>query len=358
VILEGRSANTESGMTTATVTVTDLEAKKTFLQQGSALYAEMIRLAPNDVIRRYLAFRIVVNAMAFEDIVQDRKEPRMRKIRDALLAHKQEADFFVGHSAAGEITDATIAPLLARMSAETTSPDPRLLLPELSGGASSHNLGVLAAQVFDKYTEDYLSGYRIINNYLCVTGNAIHEITKGELPGAFYRYHSSKALYDLSEYLFNNCLSNSVLPGLAMHAKLDMLLHAQNMVDSVIRDTRNPHSIDGLLEVMVSEGIGDPSPLQALKSDATFNATYRRVRHVRNKLIGHMDGRESMEDLIKKLDALQTSDHCDLVNMIDQPVFLAAKSDMAIWARYTTGNQKLTDPRIVGLAGPPPPPYY
>lgn len=357
MIPEGRHANTGNGMT-MTAVITDFEAKKTFLWQGSALYAEMIRLAPNDVIRRYLAFRIVVNAMAFEDIVQVRQEPRMRRIRDALLAHKQEADFFVGHSAAGEITDTKIAPLVARMAAEISSPDPRLLLPELSGGVSGHNLGVLVPLVFDRYVEDFLSGYRLINNYLCVAGNAVHEITKGELPGAFYRYHSSKALYDLSEYLFNNCLANSVLPGVAMHAKLDMLMHAQNMVDSVIMDTRNPHSINGLLEVMVSEGIGDPSSLQALKANATFNATYRRVRHVRNKLIGHMDGRATMEELIKKLDALQTSDHCDLVNMVDQPVFNAARSDQAIWIRYKSGNQKFTDPNIVGLAGPPPPSYY
>ena len=50
----------------------DLDQKKTFLQQGAALYGEMIKLTTNDVVRRYLAFRIIVNTMSFEDIVGNR----------------------------------------------------------------------------------------------------------------------------------------------------------------------------------------------------------------------------------------------------------------------------------------------
>lgn len=337
---------------------TDLEAKKTFLQQGSALYADMIKLAPNDIIRRYLAFRVVVNAMSFEDLVQDRQEPRMREIRNVLLAHKQEGDFFVAQRAAGEIADATIAPLLTRMAAETAPPAPSMLLPELAGGNAARNLRTLVPQVFAKYDSDFIAGHRIINNFLCLTGSAVQEITEGDLPGVFYRYHSSKALYDLAEYLFNNCVQHAVLSGLAMHTKLDMLLHAQNMADCAIKDTRNSHSIDGLKEVMESTGIGDPSSLQALDLDATFRATYSRVRRVRNKLIGHMDGSASMADLIVALEALPASDHCDLVNMVDKAVHAASMSHPAIKMRYITGNQVLNDPNIRRIVGREPPPYY
>lgn len=351
-------------MATAT---TDLEAKKTFLQQGSALYDEMIKLAPNDVIRRYLAFRIVVNAMAFEDLVGERHEPRMRSIRNQLLAHKQEDDFFKGQDAVKEISNASISKLLEKMTAEASPLDQSRILPENFGEITRHNLNVLVSQVFDKYNEDYISGYRVVTNYLYVSDNAVHEITKGDLPGVFYRYHSSKSLYDLAQYLYNNCYELKdrsgllMLPGLVMHTKLDMLLHAQNMADSVIRDTRNPYSIDGLLEIMVAKNIGDPAPLQSLKENSKFKAIYNRVRHVRNKLVGHMDGQASLGDLISKIDNLHVSDHIDLVNMVDKAVFDAARKEPAIRMRYLMGNEKLRDPRIVGVGAPgrePPPSYY
>lgn len=338
--------------------VTDLQAKKTFLQQSSSLYAEMIELAPNDIIRRYLAFRVIVNAMSFEDLTQNRQEPRLREIRNVLLAHKQESDFFVAQNAAGEITDGTVAPLLARMAAATGTPASDMLLPELGAGDAAHNFRTLIPQVFDRYNADFIAGHRIIDNFLCLTGDAVQEVTKGHLPGVFYRYHSSKALYDLAEYLFNNCDKRFGLTGLAMHTKLDMLLHAQNMADCAIKDTRNSHSIDGLKEVMENTGVGDPSSLNALDTDATFRATYSRVRSVRNKLIGHMDASVAMVDLIAALNALPPSDHCDLVNMVDKAVHAASMSHPAIKMRYITGNQVLTDPNIRGIAGREPPPYY
>jgi hypothetical protein len=59
--------------------VIDIASKKAFLLQGSQLYDKMIAISPSDVIRRYLAFRIIVNAMAFEDIINNRQNPDIPK---------------------------------------------------------------------------------------------------------------------------------------------------------------------------------------------------------------------------------------------------------------------------------------
>jgi len=329
----------------------DLDLKKAFLQQGSALYAEMIKLTTNDVVRRYLAFRIIVNTMSFEDLIGNRQHPRMREIRNVLLAHKQESEFFEGHRAADEITDQAITPLLSFMGGAVGAPDPTCVLPELSGGMPKLKFERLAPRIFGLYEKDFLAGYRVINNFLCFTGSSVQEITKGSLAGAFYRYHSSKALYDLSEYILNNARLDSDLAWLARHAKLDMLLHAQNMADCAIKDTRNGHSIDGLLEIMVADRIGAPASLLALSTCPVYQALYARVRVVRNKLIGHMDKAEPLADLISALDALADNDPSDLVNMVDKAVFTAASSHTAIWGRYITGNQVLNDPAIRGIVG-------
>jgi hypothetical protein len=336
----------------------DLDQKKTFLQQGAALYGEMIKLTTNDVVRRYLAFRIIVNAMSFEDIVGNRQHLRMRNIRDVLLAHKQEPEFFEGHRAADEITDQAITPLLDFMAAETGPPDPAGVLPELSGGIPKVKFENLVPRIFDLYEKEFLAGHRVINNFLCFTGSGVQEVTTGDLAGAFYRYHSSKALYDLSEYIFNNARLDADLAWLARHTRLDMLLHAQNMADCAIKDTRNRHSIDGILEVMVADRIGDPASLQALASDPVYQAVYARVRTVRNKLIGHMDRAAPLADLVAALDALPETDTCDLVNMVDKAVHTAARSHIAIFGQYITGNQVLDDPAITDIAGIQTRPYY
>ena len=54
----------------------DVDRKKVFLQQGSELYSDMIALTDSETVKRYLAFRIIVNAMSFEDIEGDRRSRR------------------------------------------------------------------------------------------------------------------------------------------------------------------------------------------------------------------------------------------------------------------------------------------
>jgi hypothetical protein len=319
----------------------DLEQKKQFLQQGSALYERMIQLANHDVIRRYLAFRIIVNAMSFEDVVKKRQDQRMREIRNLLLAHKQESEFFEGYKAADQITGQSIATLMHFMTSETSAIAPINQLPELSKDAARTKFEALIPQVFALYEQDFLSGPRLINNFLCFTGNSVQEISEGDLPGAFYRYHSSKALFDLSQYIFNNAYQEHDLIWLTRHSKLDMLLHAQNMADSAIKDKLNAFSIDGILEVLIAQNIGDPLPLQQISNDTKYKTTYKKVRDIRNKLVAHLDMQAPLNDLLASLDGFPVEDIHALVNMTDKSICDVAESHMAIRARYVSGNQPL-----------------
>ena len=270
---------------------TDLDQKKMFLLQGSELYTAMIELTNNQVLRRYLAFRIIVNAMAFEELIDDRRDQRMRDIRNVLLAHKQEARFFEAFEAYQEITRLTVAPLLDFMRTKTGTPDPNYLVPELQPGSVKQKLERLVEKVFKMYDEEFLAGNRLTNNFLCYTGNSIHEVSQGDLAGVFYRYNSSKALFILADRILAEAEKDPDLLWLTRHAKLDLLLHAQNMTDCIIKDRLNGHSIDGLLEFMTAGGVGDPAALVALSQDQAFRTKYQQVRFLRNKLIGHMDGK-------------------------------------------------------------------
>ncbi|MGA0569594.1 hypothetical protein ACO2Q9_02615 [Variovorax sp. VNK109] len=337
---------------------TSLDDRKTFLLESSRLYDAMIRMTTSEVIRRYLAFRIIVNAMAFEDVVGKRSHPRLRQIRNVLLAHKQEDDFFEGYKAADEITNATMAPLLAYMSAETQGTDANYLVPELADPATHKRFSNLMPRVFNVFHEDFLSGFRMINNHLCYTGGSIQEVSAGALPGVFYRYHSSMALFQLGQYVYNNTHTEADLLWTARHAKLDMLLHSQNLADSVFKDGHNPHSIDGLLEVMASEGIGDPSALVTLKSNPKFTTAYAQIRQIRNKLVGHMDKNAALPGLLSALDGMSVQTVHDLVNLVDKAVWGASNTHIALRIRYVSGNQPVTNPQIVDISGLKPSPYF
>lgn len=321
----------------------DLEEKKTFLLEGSKLYQAMIDLAPSDTLRRYLAFRIIVNAMSFEDLVRNRQFKRMRIIRNVLLAHKQEGDFTEGLLAINDVTRVAVAPLLSFMANETPKPVQAWLLPELSRGTkAATQFSSVVPQILRQYEANWHSGHRLINNFLCFTGSDVKEIGKGAIPEVFYRYNSSKALFILGEALFNNCRSIPELTWLARHAKLDMILHAQNMADCIFKDQNNSHSIDGLFEVMTAENIGDPKPLQAVNADQTYQGDYLKVRNVRNKLIGHIDTAGKFTDLITALDQLPVQTVFNVYNTVDKAVQQIALSTPVIKIRYQAGNQKLS----------------
>ncbi|MCX7257947.1 MAG: hypothetical protein NTZ64_14845 [Polaromonas sp.] len=335
-----------------------IENKKTFLLESSRLYETMIRLTTSEVIRRYLAFRIIVNAMAFEDLVGNRSHARFRQIRNVLLAHKQEDDFFEGYKVTEEITDATISPLISYMAAATPSPDPAYSAAELVPGKVHNSFSQLLSLVFEQYHADFLGGFRLINNHLCYTGSSVHEVSDGDLPGIFYRYHSSMALFQLAQYIYNNSFVNSDLLWTSRNAKLDMLLHAQNLADSLFKDLHNKNSIDGLLEVMSSQKLGNVTVFEQLKTDPSFVALYSATRKLRNKLVGHMDKQAPLNDLIVKLDAFAVDGIYNLVNKIDQAVFSASQTHPAVKLRYISGNQPINDPLIVDISGLKPGSYF
>ena len=308
----------------------DLHLKKVFLQQGSALYQDMIELTASDTIKRYLAFRVIVNAMAFEDLVNDRRDKTMRKFRNTLLAHKQEPEFFQGFHAVDHITHSKIEGLLQFMRTNSENFDHQLKPLERRDVTVERNFKTLITQILDQYEGEELAGFRISNNFFAYTGNQIHEISSNPLAGVFYRYNSSKALFTLSQSIYNNTCQYDVFVASTRHAKLDMILHAQNMADCAIRDTRNRHSINGLLEVCTTKPIGDPSALVALTADAQYRTAYCDIRELRKKLIAHMDTNATLSSMLEQLDALPIDRVYEFVNRVDKAVYDVAQSHIAI----------------------------
>ncbi len=151
----------------------DLNSKRVFLYQGSQLYDRMIGIAPSDTIRRYLAFRIIVNAMAFEDLIAYRQQQRMREIRDAFLAHKQEPEFFEGYRAVEDIRNDAIKPLLEFMASNLGAIHPKDMLPENINMEVASRFSKIAALILRKYQDEEIEGFRISNNFLSFEGNQI-----------------------------------------------------------------------------------------------------------------------------------------------------------------------------------------
>lgn len=334
--------------------INELEPKKAFLYNGALLYNRLIKTAPDDAIRRYLAFRIMVDAMSFEDLVGQRVEQRLREIRNVFLAHKQNADFFAGYRANKEIRDPEISRLVEFMRTHIDVHH-KSSAPELTDSAVTAKFDAISNLVMQKYYADEVAGYRVTNNFLCFAGNHVHEVSPSALAGCFYRYNSSKALLGLAQYLYNNLCQISDLRESAQHAKRDIVLHVINMADCVFKDIRNSHSIDGLREIMQAEGIGDVSHLEQLFQDSAYQVAYQKIRKIRNAIVGHIDPTESLSTLLQWLEDLPISLLYETVNSVDLAVFSAARSNIAIWARYITANTRIPeDPRfrIIDIAGP------
>ena len=335
----------------------DVDRKKVFLQQGSEMYKDMIALTDCDTVKRYLAFRIIVNAMSFEDLVDDRRFATMREIRNTLLAHKQQGGFFQAFNAVDQITQTSVGELLRFMLGCTRRFDVRLVPLERKDVGIGKRFATLVRAVLANYVKDELDGFRLTNNFLAYTGSHVHEMSGGDLAGVFYRYNSSKALFGLAEYVFSNACHYDDFRASTQHAKLDMILHAQNMADCVFRDTRNRHSIDGLLEVCRREGLGDLTPLRRLESDGSYQRVYGGVRGVRNRLVGHMDTRDRLADMLDALDRLPIGDIQELVNSVDKAVYVASQPHPALWTRYHSASEPFDNETIIDIPGFKPKPY-
>ena len=71
-----------------------------------------------------------------------------------------------------------------------------------------------------------------------------------------------------------------------------------------------------------------------------------------------MDKTTPFADLLAALDALADTDMSNLVNMVDKAVLTASRSHIAIWGRYTSGNQVITDPSTISINGLQSTPYF
>jgi len=334
------------------------DKKKSFLYRSSLLFDRLIQLAPDDSVRRLLAFRIIVNTMVFEAVVGDRQHQIFRKIRNVLLAHKQEDDFFEGYKATEQISNNTIKSLLSFMHSYMTGSNEVFSIPELDDAKTKNIFESTSQKIMEKFYEEEIKGFRYTNNFLLFSGEASHEISKNDLAGFFFRYSSSVCLMKLSMFFLNNLNDEYGVRTSEKLMKLDFILHAQNMADSIIKDRRNCNSIDGLLEIIEREQIGDSTELNNLKNDVQFQNQYRAVRDIRNKLIAHIDNSMHLKDLLAQLDAIDLSPVYEFDNKIDLAVYKVAQSDMAIKARYNTINTRLNDENVIDIQGLKIEPYY
>lgn len=336
-----------------------MNEKLCFLLNSSRLYKEFTFLTNNDCLRRFLAFKIILNCMSFEDLVGNRQFSSIRPIRNIFLAHKQENDFFNAFQATNLITSSLINQLIDFMGANTDLGGNDF--PEIDNEEIRNNIFELTGKILTKFEEDYFSGFRLSNNFLCAQRGQISEISSGPIASVFYRYNSSKQLGFLSNYFISNVASFSEMNFVLRNAKIDYVLHAVNMHDSIFKDCCNSHSIDGLHEILLAKNIGNISALADLQQDSAFLDTYCQLRLVRNKLAGHMDKSSSLSNLLTLADQLDFDDVFDFVNKLDKAVFDTAQTHIAIRV-HNLPNQpqalNIDDSNIIEINGFQNEPYF
>ncbi len=336
-----------------------MNEKLLFLLNSSKLYKNFILLTENDCLRRFLAFKIMMNCMSFEDLINNRQFRTVRPIRDVFLAHKQENDFFNAFDASNLITNNLIEQLIDFM--ESNSNLEGNIFLEIDDEELKEDILYLTKNILNKFEEDYFSGYRLSNNFLCTQHDQISEISSGPVASVFYRYNSSKQLSFLSNYFISNIVNVPKMNFVLRNAKIDYVLHAVNMHDSIFKDDRNRHSIDGLREVLLTESIGDIFALDHLQQDSSFLDIYHQLRLVRNKLAGHMDRTASLSDLLPLVDDLNFDDVFGFVNKLDKAVFDTAQTHIAIRVHNLPNQPRalnIDDSNIIEIKGLQNEPYF
>ena len=169
-----------------------MNEKLSFLINSSKLYREFTYLTQNDCLRRFLAFKIILNCMSFEDLVNIRQFESIRPIRNVFLAHKQEGEFFNAFQASNLIKSSLIDQLIAFMEDDAVLDENEF--PELYDDVLRKQIFQLTKQILSKFEKDYFSGFRLSNNFLCSQKGQISEISSGPIASVFYRYNSTKGL--------------------------------------------------------------------------------------------------------------------------------------------------------------------
>ncbi|MFS1946265.1 hypothetical protein BCU64_002925 [Vibrio lentus] len=325
-----------------------MNEKLNYLLNISKLYESFIELTSNDCLKRFLAFKIVTSAMSFEDLIGSRQHPVMRDIRNVFLAHQQNGEFFDGFSASEEICKTNISALVLDMEKYLGSSVNSVV--ELEDEQLSLDIRSLTKLIIDEYHKEFHEGFRLSNNFLCSGANQIKEISSNPISSTFYRYNSSKELSIFANFFISNFIGRNLSEMVLRSFKVDYILHAVNMWDSIFKDTKNPYSIDGLLEVMQNENIGDTTAISALLEKTDAIKIYKELRWFRNKLAGHMDKKEELSDLFIKLDMYDFNQAFDFVNSIDKAVWETKNTHIALKVHYMS-NEKINGENIIEIKG-------
>jgi len=296
------------------------EEKKLFLLNSALLYQELIKQTTNDCLRRFLAFRIIVNATSYEELINDRKFRKFRGIRDKFLSHKQEGKFFEAFGAADYIRDENVSNLVTFMIDNLQRKEMYRYFPEIVNNYVSFKFNQKAILILKKFEKDFHSGFRISNNFLCNAENQITEISSNPISSVFYRYNSTKELAIFSNYFISCLEDHNDFINAFRNFKIDYILHIVNMNDCIFKDSFNRYSIDGLYEAMKNVNIGNVSELEKLKSDTNFNTEYTKLRTIRNHIAGHIDKNRSLTDLIIEVDNYDFQKAFDFYNQLDSAI--------------------------------------
>lgn len=328
-----------------------MEDKKRFLLNSVLLYKKIIAQTDNNCLRRFLAFKIIVNAMSFEEIVNDRQFTDIREVRNIFLAHKQNNQFSKAFNSSELIKNKNIDQLIAFMTGHLADQTNIEYFEELTDSAKLLKFENLSKQILKLFEEEFYVGFRISNNFLCTGEGQIKEVSSSNLAGSFYRFNSSKELSILSNFFITNLLTYPSYPNALQNFKIDYILHAVNMKDCIFKDTLNGHSIDGLFEVLTATNVGDTTALQGLQTDTPFQTKYDEMRHIRNKLAGHMDKREPLNELLKLVYDFDITTAYDFVNKLDKAVYDTSQTHFAIQHHYHSFNMKMNSKDIIAIEG-------
>lgn len=326
-----------------------MEEKKRFLLNSSLVYNNLLKNTQNNCIRKFLAFKIVNNTMSFEDLIDNRTFADLRQIRNVFLAHKQEDNFFNAHSASEYITNTNIELLIDFMKDNIQSDVENLYFEELKDDLTKRQLNELSTKILDLFHDNYYSGFRISNNFLCTEKNQIKELSSNEISGVFYRFNSSKEIGILTNYFITNLSKFPQFKNILLNFKIDYILHSVNMYDCIYKDQINSFSINGLYEIMNDNSMEGIESLQTLKENQAHNQVYQKMRILRNKLAGHMDKTETLSSLLFKINDFDITSAYDFVNVLDKAIYDVGQANFIISNHYNTFNMKIENSNIVGI---------
>lgn len=326
-----------------------MEEKKSFLYKSSLVYNNILKNTDNNCIRKFLAFKIVINTMSFEDLINNRTFTDLRQIRNVFLAHKQENDFFTAHNASDKINNENMERLLEFMKSNTQSKIEVFDFNELDEEITQKQLDKLSTDILNLFHKDYYSDFRISNNFLCTEKNQIKELSSNEISGVFYRFNSSKEIGILTNYFITNLSRFPQFKNTLINFKIDYFLHSVNMYDCIYKDQLNNFSINGLYEIMKNNNLEGVDHLKDLKYNESHLELYKEMRTLRNKLAGHMDKSESLSNLLMKIDDFDIARAYDFVNCLDKAVYDVGQKNFLIRNHYNTFNMKIDNLDIIGI---------